>query len=814
VNKTVVVASCLAIVWGVLGASGRATPGPQGPSPDSSGPRATAAAQRAVLDKYCVVCHNERLKTANLLLDELDLAHLGDHVADAEKAVRMLRAGMMPPVGMPRPDPATRQRLIEWLETELDRNAAASPALALAAPGLHRLNRVEYTNAIRDLLGLQIDASTFLPSDDSSYGFDNVAGALGMSPALMEAYLTAAGKVSRLAMGMESAATQAEFNVPEGTSQMYHVEGLPFGTRGGLLIQYEFPADGEYVFKVVPVNEGNMGQANRPFGAVPHEKLEITIDGERVHLFDWDNDMVGFAVRFGVPTPPIRVKAGRHKVGVTFLATNFTPNNHDMNNAFLRTTIETSGIQGFTFFPHVGRVRIEGPFHAPVSSDTPSRHKILTCRPTSENDEAMCAKQVLSALARRGYRRPVESADIRTLMDFYAVGRKSGTFEQGIQMALQRLLADTEFVYRGEREPANLAPGRSYPINDVELASRLSFFLWSSIPDDTLMNLAIERKLRNPVVLEQQVRRMLQDPRSEALVSNFTGQWLNVRAIRDSAPIAALYPDFDDTLRQAFQREVELFFDSIVREDRSILTLLTADYTFVNERLALQYHIPNVYGSHFRRVTLDAEHDERRGLLGKGALLTVTSQPERTSPVARGKWFLQTFLGVTPPDPPPNIPPVKPRTEDNAGNTKPPTMRQQMEEHHTNAVCASCHKIFEPIGLSLENFDAVGTWRTSDEGTPIDASGILYDGTKVTGVASLRDALLRYSDQYVRVVTEKMLTYALGRGVEYSDMSVVRSIVHGAATSNYRFSSLVLGIVKSAPFQMNAKPIPTAGAAH
>jgi mono/diheme cytochrome c family protein len=805
----VLVPGCLAIVSVVLVSVQAAGPfdsaqgGAQGASSNATAP--AVATQRAVLNKYCVGCHNERLKTANLLLDKLDLGRLRDHAAEAEKVVRKLRAGMMPPGGAPRPDPATREALIGWMEQELDRDALASPELP--PPGLHRLNRTEYTNAIRDLLGLQIDATTFLPSDDSTHGFDNMAGALGMSPALMEAYISAAGKISRLAMGRESAASQVEFNVPEATSQMYHVEGLPFGTRGGILIKYEFPADGEYIFKVVPVNEGNMGQGNRPFGGVPGEKLEVTIDGERVHLFDWDKDMVGFAVRFGVPTPPIHVKAGLHKVGVTFLATNFAPNNHDLNYSFLRTTLETSGIQGHSFFPHVGRVRIEGPFEAPASSDTPSRRRILACRPTSEKDEETCARQTLSALARRAYRRPATPSDVGTLMEFYSLGRKDGSFDQGIEMALQRLLADTEFVYRGESEPANLAPGTSYRISDVELASRLSFFLWSSIPDDQLMNLAVQGRLRNPVVLEQQVKRMLADPRSESLVSNFTGQWLNVRAMRDVAPIATLYPDFDDTLRLAFQREAELFFGSILREDRSILDLLTADYTFVNERLALHYGIPNVYGSQFRRVALGPEHDARRGLLGKGALLTVTSQPARTSPVARGKWFLQTFLGVSPPDPPPVVPPVKPRPEDAAGNTKAPTIRQQMEEHRTNPVCASCHKIFEPIGLSLENFDAVGTWRTLDEGTPIDPSGVLGDGTTLTGVASLRDLLVRYSDQYVRVLTEKMLTYALGRGVEYPDMPLVRSIVHGAAASNYRFSSLVMGIVKSAPFQMSTKPL-------
>jgi hypothetical protein len=596
-----------------------------------------------------------------------------------------------------------------------------------------------------------------------------------------------------------------QYTVPEGLSQNYHVEGLPFGTRGGIAIKHVFPADGEYVFRITPISEGNMGQANRAFGQITGEKLEVTIDGHLVKLFDWDKELgVGTGVRVGVPTPRIPVKAGLHTVGVTFIATNLAPDN-SLNEQFERTTIETGGIAGYVFYPHIGLVRIEGPYDAKGASDTASRRKIFVCRPTSEKDEEACARKIVSNLATRGFRRPATVTDVGTLMEFYRSGRSKGTFEEGIEKALRRLLADPQFVYRRETVPAAVAPGKSYRIDDLALASRLSFFLWSSIPDDELITLATQGKLRNPAVLEQQVRRMVADPRSKALVTNFTGQWLNVRGMQSVDPVVKLYPDFDDNLRYSFQRETELFFDSIVHEDRSILDLLTADYTFVDERLAKHYGIPNVYGSEFRRVTLGPDLDMRRGLLGKGALLTVTSQPARTSPVTRGKWFLQTFLGVSPPDPPPNVPPIEKRPEDATGNTRELTMREQLKMHSSNPVCATCHRIFEPIGLTLETFDAIGAWRTAVDGTPIDLSAELVDGTKVNSVADLREVLVRYSPQFARVVTEKLLTYALGRGVEYQDMPLVRSIVRDATGSNYRFSSLLLGIVRSAPFQMNMK---------
>ena len=770
-------------------------------APDT--PSQGAVTPRAVVDKYCVGCHNAKLKTANLLLDQLDLAHLGSHAEIGEKVVRKLRAGMMPPTGMPQPDPATRDALISFMEKELDHGASSY----LPAPGLHRLNRTEYTNAIRDVLGLEVDATKFLPPDDSTHGFDNIAGALTLSPSLMEAYLSAAGKISRLAVGDVSAPTQAVFEVPADTAQNYHIEGLPFGTRGGILIRYQFPADGEYSFTV----KGVTGYFQAVLGGVKGEQLEVTVDGERVKLFDWDKEIAS-TTGVGKATPHIPVKAGLHTVGVTFLATNDVPGS-ELNRPFQRTMNTPGSIPGYIFYPHVGQVWIEGPYNAEGAPETAARKKIFVCHPATAKDaaeqdklDAACARTIISKLVKHAYRRPATPADLATLTEFYHSGRSdSGTFDDGIEAALQRVLADPEFVYREEAEPAALAVGKTYRVGDLALASRLSFFLWSSVPDDELIDLAAQNKLRDPVVLEKEVRRMLSDPRSDALTANFTGQWLGVRSLKTSEPVVNLFPDFDDNLRAAYQREIELFFGSIAHEDRSILDLLTANYTFVNERLAKQYGIPNIYGPQFRRVTLPADLDMRRGLLGKGALLTLTSNAARTSPVARGKWFLQTFLGVSPPDPPPNVPVIKDRPVDSTGNAKAPTMRETMEMHHTNPTCASCHKIFEPIGLGMENFDAVGSWRTQDGDSPIDPTGVLVDGTKVEGIASLRNSLVGRSDQFARVVTEKMLTYALGRGVEYQDMPTVRSIVRESAPGKYKFTSIVMGIVKSPSFQMNTK---------
>jgi cytochrome c551/c552 len=756
----------------------------------------SSASERALLDQYCVTCHNQRLKTGGLSLDQMDVTQIKDHADVWEKVIRKLRAGMMPPSGMKRPDAPVMESMITFIEKDLDRDAVPN----LTPPGMHRLNRTEYTNAIRDVLGLEVDATKFLPPDDSTHGFDNIAGALTLSPALMEAYLSAAGKISRLAIGDVSAPTQAVFEVPSDTAQNYHIVGLPFGTRGGILIKYQFPADGEYTFKV----KGVTGYFQAVLGGVKGEKLEVTVDGERVKLFDWDKD-ISTTTGMGRSTERIPVKAGLHTVGVTFLATNDVPGS-ELNKPFERTMNTPGSIPGFLFYPHVGQVWIEGPYNASGASGSASRQKIFVCRPATARDEPACARTILSTLAKHAYRRPVTPADLATLTEFYQTGRSGGgSFDDGIEAALQRVLVDPEFVYRSEAEPGGLAVGKSYRVDDLALASRLSFFLWSSVPDDELIDLAAKGKLKDPVVLQKQVRRMLADPKSEAMIVNITGQWLGLRSLKTSEPVVNLFPDFDDNLRAAYQHEVELFFGSIVRGDRSVLDLLTANYTFVNERLAKEYGIPDIYGSQFREVTLPQELDMRRGLLGKGALLTLTSNAARTSPVTRGKWFLQTFLGVSPPDPPPNVPTLKEQPVDSTGNAKAPTMRQTMEAHRANPVCASCHKIFEPIGIALENFDAVGTWRTQDGDSPIDASGVLVDGSKVAGVASLREALVRRSDQFVRVVTEKMLTYALGRGVEYQDMPLVRSIVRESAESNYNFSSIVLGIVKSPPFQMNTK---------
>jgi Protein of unknown function (DUF1592)/Protein of unknown function (DUF1588)/Protein of unknown function (DUF1585)/Protein of unknown function (DUF1587)/Protein of unknown function (DUF1595)/Cytochrome C oxidase, cbb3-type, subunit III len=772
----------------VVLAQGQSTPG-------------TATAERAVVDKYCAACHNAKSKVANVphFLDQLDFAHLGDHAEIAEKVIRKLRAGMMPPSGMPQPDAATREELITFMEKELDRGAATY----LPPPGLHRLNRTEYTNAIRDVLGLQVDASKFLPPDDSTHGFDNIAGALTLSPALMEAYLSAAGKISRLAVGDVSAPTQAVFEVPADTAQNHHIEGLPFGTRGGILIKYQFPADGEYKFTV----KGVTGYFQAVLGGVKGEQLEVTVDGERVKLFDWDKEIAN-TTGVGKATPRIPVKAGLHTIGVTFLATNDVPGS-ELNRPFQRTMNTPGSIPGYLFYPHVGQVWIEGPYNAEGAKDTAARKKIFVCRPETPRDEPACLHTILTTLVKHAYRRPATSADLTTLTEFYRQGRSDGgTFDDGVEAAIQRVLADPEFVYREEPEPSALPAGKTYRVSDLALASRLSFFLWSSVPDDELIDIASQGKLKDPVVLEKQVRRMLADPRSDALTNNFTGQWLGVRSLQTSEPVVNLFPDFDDNLRAAYRREIELFFGSIAHEDRSILDLLTANYTFVNERLAKQYGIPNIYGPQFRRVTLPAELDMRRGLLGKGALLTVTSDAAHTSPVKRGKWYLETFLGVSPPDPPPGVDTtLKSKPAGAGGAVVDPPMRVRMEEHHTNPVCASCHKIFEPIGLGMENFDAIGSWRTLDGDTPIDASGVLSDGTKIDGVAGLRDSLVRHSDQFVRVVTERMLTYALGRGVEYQDMPTLRSIVRNSAASNYKFTSLVMGIVKSAPFQTSMKNV-------
>ena len=734
------------------------------------------------------------------MLDKLDPNHVEQNPAKWEMVVRKLRAGMMPPSGMPRPDMAARETFVEFLENELDH--ASTPILP--PPGLHRLNRTEYANVIHDLIGLDVDPSKYLPTDDSTRGFDNIAGALSLSPALLEGYTSAASKISRIAIGDVSDPALVTYRVPADTSQDYHIEGLPFGTRGGLVVEHEFPADGDYVFKIFPINKGLMDN-NRAFGEITGEKLELLIDGQRVHLYDWDKDVAtGKPVHGGTADVHFHVAAGPHKVGVTFLATQLAPG-QDLDEHFLRSTIETGGLPGFKFYPHVGKIEILGPNQASGATDSPSRDKIFVCHPATQAEEIPCARRIIDTLARRAFRRPIAEKDTEMLMSFYQEGKnESGKFDIGIERALQRILADPEFVFRREIEPPDLAAGKIYRITDLELASRLSFFLWSSIPDDELLNLAAQNKLHEPAVLNEQVRRMLADPRADRLVINFAGQWLNLRALQSWAPTVSLFPDFDDNLRLAMRKETELFVGSIVHEDRSVLDLINGDYTFLNERLAEHYGITGIYGSEFREVDLPPQFDMRRGLLGKASLETVSSQPQRTSPTVRGKDIMQIFLGVSPPDPPPNVPALKDQGAAVHGGSK-PTMRQQMEMHRSHPPCSTCHKIMDPIGLAMENFDAVGHWRTTDNGSPIDPNGYMVDGSKIEGVEGLRQVLMDYSPQFVRVLTEKLLIYALGRGTEYYDMPLVRSIVRDAAKNDYRFSSLIIGIVKSDQFQMNQK---------
>ena len=778
---------CSAVIMCAVLGYGQAS-GPQR-QPNSANPPSTTA-QRAMLDQYCVGCHNDQAKQGGLSLEKLDMTQVGRNAELWEKVVRKLRAGMMPPSGASRPDSARYEALTVSLETALDR--AAPQNLRMAS--LHRLNRTEYANAIRDLIDVEIDVNEFLPSDDSAFGFDTVATALNVSATLLQGYVAAAGKISSLALGSAVALSEKMYLMPTDGTQNYHVEGLPFGTRGGMLMRHYFPVDGEYGIKISGLEVGSVAKG---------EQLEVMIDGGRAHVFDWDKDI------FRNPENPasqefneikIPVKAGLHIVGVTFVSKNYAPN-VDLSKHFKRSTLENNAIDGFTEYPHIASVSIRGPYAVASIGDTASRRKIFVCRPANQGQEAACARQIISTLARRAYRRPTNAEDLESLMEFYDAGREKGGFDSGIEMALRRILSDPEFIFRIEATPANVAEGRAYRISDLELASRLSFFLWSTNPDDELINLATRGQLRNQGTLERQVRRMLADPRSRELVRNFAGQWLNLRGLAVATRTATGFPDFDDNLRQGFRQETELFFESIVREDRSIVDLLTADYTFVNERLAQHYGIPNVYGSQFRRVTLGNGFEARRGLLGQGSFLTVTSLATRTSPVQRGKWVLQNLLGTNPPEPPPLVPML----EDSKSVTGPQSLRQQMETHRTNPACASCHRIMDPIGFALENFDATGRWRTEDGGVAINTSDKLVDGSPVNGPATLRQELLRYSPQYVRNVTEKLMIYALGRGVEHQDMPLVRSIVRDAAPNNYRFSALVIGIVKSAPFQMRMR---------
>ena len=749
-------------------------------------PASTASAEATFLNQYCVTCHNQRLKTASLELDQLDVSKVGGDAETWEKVVKKIRTGMMPPSGAKRPDRSALDAFASELESRLDR--ASDPTAALSTPALHRLNRTEYANAIRDLLALDIDVNTLLPPDGSSQGFDNLAEALAASPALIQGYVSAAMKISRLAVGDRTMSpAQVTFAPPGGLAQDRHIEGLPLGTRGGMLIHYTFPLDAEYDF------------AFGGRGAGPGGGIDLTLDGQPIKV---DNPR-GFK---------LKVTAGPHTIGVALVDRQRGSGVDEIYSDFrTNATFTTPG--GVPTLVMTGPNNVTGP------GDTPSRRRIFSCQPSSavqtspasanapggprrsspgvNASEDGCARTILSTLARRAYRGPVSATELTTLMDFYQAGRKSADFDTGIQQALARILVAPRFVYRAEEEPTTVAAGQSYRISDTDLASRLSFFLWSSIPDDELLDVAAKGRLRDPQVLKQQVTRMLTDAKADAIVENFAGQWLYLRELDHVQTDAK---NFDENLRQSFRRETELLFNAIVREDRSLIDLLDADYTFVDERLARHYGIPDVHGSYFRRVSLGAD-SPRRGLLGQGSVLTVTSVANRTSPVSRGKWVLENLLGTPAPIPPPGV-------ETNLGGAeaaKTSSLRQRLEAHRASPTCAACHRIMDPMGFALENFDLIGEWREYDGPSKIDSTGQLADGTPVKGPGDLRRAVLGRSDAFMTIAAEKLMTYALGRPVHAYDMPTVRAIVHRAAANNNRFSSLITGIIESDAFQKRIK---------
>ena len=768
---------------------------------------AAPSEQRALLNRYCVTCHNERLRTAGLTLDTADVDAVSEHAETWEKVVRKLRASAMPPQGMPRPDPATYDAFATYLETKLDRAAAANPNPGNA--GIHRLNRTEYANAVRDLLAVEIDSAALLPADDSRHGFDNIGDVLTVSPLLSERYISAARKIARLAIGDPAIGAVVEaYEVPKYLYQDSRMSpDLPFGTQGGVAVQHNFPLDGEYEIQI------RLHRNHREFirGLAEPHQLDVRLDGALVHQFTVGGDIQGKSApvfstaaqgdiaqelyeRNADDALNIRfqAQAGRRLVGVAFLEEAMAVEGQLEQRM---TQYDFTQYKGGK--PAVASVTISGPYNAAGAGETPGRQRLFVCKPSAAADEEPCAGKILSTLARRAYRRPVTDEDMGTLLSLYREGRSRAGFETGIETALERVLAGPEFLFRVERNPAGIQPETAHNINDLELASRLSFFLWSSIPDEELLSLAESGKLREPAVLERQVRRLLADSRSEALVKNFAGQWLYLRNLGVVSPDPEVFPYFDDNLREAFRQETELFFDSMLREDRSVLDLLDADYTFVNERLARHYGIPNVYGSHFRRITLTDE--ARKGLLGQGSVLTVTSYANRTSPVTRGKWVLENILGTPPPPPPPNVPALRERSE----GGKAMSIRQAMEQHRANPVCAGCHKVMDPLGFALENFDGIGRWRTTDAKAPIDPSGTLPDGTPFEGPSGLRNVLrTKLSEQFVLTVTERLLTYALGRGVEYTDAPAIRKIMKEASASDYRWSSLIASVTRSMQFQM------------
>lgn len=772
---------------------------------------ATVSSGRALLNSYCVSCHNERLKIAGLLLDHIDVSDVGQQADVWEKVAKKLRAGDMPPAGRPRPDGETTRTFVSWLEAGLDRKAAAHPEPG--TPTIHRLNRTEYANAVRDLIGIEIDARSLLPADDADkHGFDNIADVLSLSPALLERYLSAARKITRLALGTAPAAPATiVYQVPKSVEQDSRLSNdLPLGSRGGLAVHHDFPADGEFRIKIRL--QRNLYDLVRGLGAA--NSLEVRVDGVRVKLFTVGGEEHGQTAPLahggtidGSPEwekyartadanleVQFSARAGRRVVTAAFLADRW------MDDEVLQPRQVGFGRDTNEMFDRPAALEsltVSGPYGVSGRGETASRRRILVCQPARAADEDQCAREIVSRLARRAYRRPVTTDDVETLLRLYRA-RRGEVFEARIELALRALLTSPEFLFRIERDPVGAVPGQPYRISDLELASRLSFFLWSSIPDEELLDAAIRGRLKAPAVLERQVRRMLADERARALVDNFAGQWLVVRNVRDVTPDPDIFPEFDDNLRQAFQQETELFVASQLAGDRSVAELLSANYTFLNERLARHYGVPNVYGERFRRVVF-TDRDNRGGLLGQGSVLTVTSYPNRTSPVLRGKWLMENILGTPPPEPPPNVPALK----ENGSGQVAQTVRARLEAHRRNVVCATCHAPMDPLGFALENFDAIGGFRTSDAGAPIDSRGALPNGLTFQGFAGLRQVLATsYREQFVRTVVEKLLTYALGRAVEPHDLPTVRLITREAAAKDYRWSTMIVSLVRSVPFQM------------
>ena len=767
------------------------------PAPQSATPA------RQLVTTYCISCHNQKLKTANLTLDTADAQQVGNSAETWEKVIVQLRSRSMPPPRSRRPDAATYDAVAGWLEAELNRTAAAHPTPG-RPPALHRLNRTEYANAIRDLLGIEIDGTAMLPPDEQAHGFDNIADALTVTPALQARYLTAAAKISRLAVGDPTMPagferyTAAKHNSNERT-QLWHRErfgeDFPLGTRGGIVARHYFPVDGEYVFRIrlERTIDGDI------HGLHVANDIDIRVDGVRVAQFKVGGNAGKPAEDKDELEARVPLKAGLRHVVVTAVKSEAVKA-EGLGPARIPIWSEAYG-EDMNAELIVSLLLIGGPYSGQVPEHSPSRSRLFVCAPTHANEEGPCAAKILSAFGQRAYRRPLTESDMQTLLAFYKRGRAVGTFDTGIRVALERVLVSPDFLFRIEADPAGVPAGTAYRVSDVELASRLSFFLWSSIPDAELLDLAIQRKLSDPKILEQQTRRMLADPRARrALVSNFFSQWLQVRNVWLLTPDAnRRFPWFDDNLRDAFVRETELFLESQLQDDRSVRELLTADYTFLNEQLARHYGIPRVYGSHFRRVTLADQN--RWGLLGKASVLAVTSYPHRTSPTIRGKWLLENILAAPVPPPPPNVD----TTLDEGPTGKPASVREMLERHRANPACASCHARMDPIGFTLENFDSLGQWRSTDAGAPIDASGVLLDGTTVTGPAALRAALLQQQEQFVKAVTEKLLMYAIGRELHYYDAPAVRAIVRAAAADDYRWSSIALAIVKSTPFQLRSR---------